>query len=152
LPGLFFFALRGLSSSMPEQNPQIAFAVEVGPQNRPIMKVRVKEQEIPLGLTAAQAGELGRALLAASAVCSSSAPPPAGTRLTNCHFPVLKGATGRSHANGLPLLIVEVMGGTQLALQFGPRSAEECATSLAAAAANGGGTDVPQRRRDGEGT
>jgi hypothetical protein len=33
---------------MPKQSPPIAFAIEVGPQNRPIMKVRVKEQEIPL--------------------------------------------------------------------------------------------------------
>jgi hypothetical protein len=119
---------------MPEESSQIAFAIEVGPQNRPIMKVRVRGQEVPLGLDACQAGELGRALLAASAVCSSAALRPEGTSIENCHFPVLKWATGRSQANGLPILIFEVAGGTQLTFQFDRRLAQECAISLARAA------------------
>ena len=53
--------------SNPEQNREIAFAVEIGPKNKPILKVKVRDHEIPLGLTAAQAGELGCALLAVSA-------------------------------------------------------------------------------------
>jgi hypothetical protein len=99
------------------------------------LKVRVKDTEFPLGLSAAQAGELGRALLAVSAVCSSTAPPPQGRRIDNCHFPVVKWATGRSQNNGLPILILEVTGGTQLAFQFDSQVAEECSKSLAAAAA-----------------
>jgi hypothetical protein len=47
-------------------------------------------------------------LLAVSAVCSSSAPPPQGTPIDNCHFPVVKWATRRSQNNGLPILILEV--------------------------------------------
>ncbi|MET0531192.1 MAG: hypothetical protein ABW003_23140 [Microvirga sp.] len=121
--------------SNPEQNREIAFAVEIGPKNKPILKVKVRDHEIPLGLTAAQAGELGCALLAVSAVCSSAAAHPEGTRIDNCHFPVMKWATGRSQSNGLPILVVEVTGGTQLALQFAPKIAEECAASLRAAAA-----------------
>jgi hypothetical protein len=120
--------------SNPEQNREIAFAVEIGPKNKPTLKVKVRDREIPLGLTAAQAGELGRALLAVSAVCSSAAPHSEGTRIDNCHFPVVKWATGRSQNDGLPILVVEVTGGTQLALQFEPKLAEECAASLRAAA------------------
>ena len=97
--------------SNPEQNREIAFAVEIGPKNKPILKVKVRDHEIPLGLTAAQAGELGCALLAVSAVCSSAAAHPKGTRIDNCHFPVMKWATGRSQSNGLPILVVEVTGG-----------------------------------------
>jgi hypothetical protein len=85
--------------------------------------------------------ELGRALLAVSAVCSSAAPHPEGTRIDNCHFPVVKWATGRSQSNGRPILVVEVTGGTQLALQFEPKIAEACAASLHAAAAH---TTVPK--------
>lgn len=120
--------------SNPEQNREIAFAVEIGPKNKPTLKVKVRDREILLGLTAAQAGELGRALLAVSAVCSSAAPHSEGTRIDNCHFPVVKWATGRSQNNGLPILVVEVTGGTQLALQFERKLAEECAASLLAAA------------------
>jgi len=96
--------------------------------------VKVKDKEIPLRLSAEQAGELGRALLAVSAVCSSAAPHPEGTRIDNCHFPVVRWATARSQANGLPILVVETTGGTQLALQFDPRVADECAASLRHAA------------------
>ena len=84
-------------SDRSQEGAQIVFAVEVGPDNRPIMKVRARDTQIPLGLSAAQAGELGRALLAASAVCSSSSPHPEGTRVDNCHFPVVKWATARSN-------------------------------------------------------
>ena len=118
----------------PGQNREIEFVVEIGPKNRPILKVKARAQEIPLGLTADQAGELGRALLAVSAVCSSAAPHPEGTRIDNCHFPVVKWATGRSQSNGRPILVVEVTGGTQLALQFEPKIAEQCAASLHAPA------------------
>lgn len=111
--------------------PSIVFAVEVGAENQPSMKVKVGEKEIPLPLSAAQAGELGRALLAASAVCSSPSPHPQGTRVDNCHFPILKFGTGRSTANGLPLLIVEVPGGIQLTLQFDAELARKCGASLA---------------------
>ena len=120
--------------SVLSEHAQITFAVEVGPENRPVMKVRVKEKEIPLGLSPAQAGELGRALLAASAICSSPAPRPQGTRIDNCHFPVVKWATGRSQANGLLILVLETVGGTQLAFQFDRSNAEACATSLRTAA------------------
>jgi hypothetical protein len=129
------------------QRPQIDFAVEVGPQHRPILKVRIKDSEIPLGLSVAQAGELGRALLAVSAVCSSPAPQPEGTRIANCHFPVVKWATGRSHANGLPILMVEIVGGIQLAFQFEPRTGEECGNSLRAAAASPSNESNPQLTR-----
>src|SRR3954469_19359891 len=118
----------------PEQNREIEFAVEIGPKNRPILKVKARAQEIPLGLTAHQAGELGRALLAVSAVCSSAAPHPEGTRIENCHFPVEKWATGNSQKNGLPIVIVEVPGGTQLALEFRPSEATKCAAGLVTAA------------------
>ncbi len=121
-----------MSAELPK--PEIAFAVEVGPHNMPTMKVRLRNKDVPIGLSAAQAGELGRALLAVSAVCSSDAPHPEGTRIDNCHFPVLKWATARSQSNGLPILIVELTGGTQLALQFEPKIAKECAVALGSAA------------------
>ena len=120
-------------SDRAQEGAQIAFAV--GPDNPSNYEGQGSRTEIPLGLSAAQAGELGRALLAASAVCSSSSAQPEGTRVENCHFPVVKWATARSNNNGLPILIVEVRGGTQLALQFDPKLAAACAESLARAAA-----------------
>ncbi|ACA17734.1 hypothetical protein M446_3332 [Methylobacterium sp. 4-46] len=115
--------------------PQVSFTVEVGPHVSPLMKVHAGGRVIPIALTAAQAGELGRALLAVSAVCSSTAPHPEGTRVDNCHFPVEAWAAGQSQSNGLPILLIQVTGGTQLALQFSPTAAEQCAASLAGAAA-----------------
>ncbi|WP_083786392.1 hypothetical protein [Methylobacterium nodulans] len=112
---------------------QVSFTVEVGFDTTPLMKVHAGGRVIPIGLTTAQSGELGRALLAVSAVCSSTAPHPEGTRIDNCHFPVERWATGRSQSSGMPILVVQVTGGTQLALQFTPETAGACAASLAEA-------------------
>ena len=119
--------------STASEPPQIQFVVEVGAQNQPMMKVKVKDKVVPMSLSSAQAGELGRALLAVSAVSSSSMMHPEGTRIQNCHFPVVKWATGQSHTNGLPILVLETVGGTQLAFQFEKHTAEECGEALTAA-------------------
>ncbi|WP_244424569.1 hypothetical protein [Methylobacterium nodulans] len=124
-----------MSLSEVQMQPQVGFTVEVGPNANPIMKVHAGGRVIPIDLTAAQSGELGRALLAVSAVCSSATPYPEGTQITSCHFPVEAWATGRSEGKDLPVLVVRVRGGTQLVLQFSPEMAKECAASLMEAAA-----------------
>ena len=114
---------------LPSQAP-IAFVVEVGPQIHPKITVKVRDKEVAFTIPPAQAGELGRALLAVSAVCSSNVPHPEGTIVDNCHLPVQKWAAGESRANGKPILVVEIPGGAQLALEFAPSTAVECGQSL----------------------
>ncbi len=115
--------------------PAITFNVEIGPNSNPLMRVRIRDKDFPLELSASQASQLGRALLAISAVCNNASPPPEGTRIENCHFPVVKWATGHSNSNGLPILLVEVPGGAELILQFDPQTAQVCGASLAGTAA-----------------
>ncbi|GJE02684.1 hypothetical protein [Methylobacterium isbiliense] len=114
---------------------ELRFTVEVGPDGDPVLKVHAGDRTIPIDLTPAQSRDLGRALLAVSTVCSSAEPPPAGTPIDNCHFPVKEWATGRSIETGRPVLVVRVLGGAELMFQFSPAGATECAASLRNAAA-----------------
>ncbi|WP_407523024.1 hypothetical protein [Methylobacterium oryzisoli] len=113
---------------------QVRFTVEVGPDGDPVVNVHAGDRTIPIGLTAGQASELGRALLAVGTVCSSPHPPPEGTPIDNCHFPVKEWATGRSVEKGLPILVVRIPGGAELMLQFSPAMAAECGAHLREAA------------------
>ena len=108
----------------------ISFAVEIGPNRRARLKVRIRDTEFPLHLPAEQAAELGLALLAASAACNVAETPAEGTVIQNCHFPVMKWGTGHSNSNGMPVLAVQVAGGAQLVLQFDSQAAQECGSSL----------------------
>lgn len=114
-----------------DDQPPIDFNVEMGPERRPCLKVRVRQNEIPLHLSADQAGQLGHALLAVSALCRSPSPPAEGTVIQNCHFPVTRWGTGYSNSNGLPALVLEIAGGSQLTFQFDPKTARDCGLSLA---------------------
>jgi hypothetical protein len=96
--------------------------------------LHILHKDIPLGISAEQGAEVGRALLAAAAACHVAQPPAEGTRIENCHFPILKWGTGYSNATGLPVLMVEIPGGTQLALQFTREAAQECGRQLAGVA------------------
>lgn len=117
-----------------QMQTQVSFTVEVGPASSPMLKVHAGGRTMPIKLTAAQSGNLGRALLAVSTVCSSTNPHPEGTQIKTCHFPVQEWATGRSESKGLPVLVVRLLGGTELVLQFSPAMAKACAASLTEAA------------------
>jgi hypothetical protein len=108
--------------------------VEIGAHAKPRLFIGSGERRVPVDLSVEQAGQLGRALLAASAVCCGASPPPEATPIENCHFPVMNWGTGCSDANGLPVLVVEVPGTAQLIFQFDRNAARECGRSLAVVA------------------
>ena len=82
-------------------------------------------------LSRAEAMRTGLALLAASVVSNSPARrPPLGTRIENCHFPVLAWTTGRSAANGEPVLLLTIPGGQVLVFQLTGPAAETCGRAL----------------------
>jgi hypothetical protein len=116
--------------------PQLRLTLEAGEDNRPILKVggSDSDSEVPLVLTAQQAGEVGRALLAASAVCSSGVKQSPGIPIRDCRLPVLKWGAGHSKDEGLPVLVLEILGGTQITFQFDRELAADCAHALLAAA------------------
>ena len=118
----------------PDDQDQIRFTVEKGPAKRINLALGILHKDSPLGISAEQGAEVGRALLAAAAACHVAQPPAEGTRIENCHFPILKWGTGYSNATGLPVLMVEIPGGTQLALQFTREAAQECGRQLAGVA------------------
>ena len=114
--------------------PQLQLSAEMGSEGMPRLFVGSGDKRVPIGLSPEQAGRLGRALLAISAVCNSVSPPSEGTPVENCHFPVLKWGTGVSDRKGLPILLVEIPGGTQLIFEFDPNVARNCGQSLATVA------------------
>jgi hypothetical protein len=81
--------------------------------------VLLRHGDVLLTLTAQEATKVGVALLAASVVChSKSRRPPPGTKIENCHFPVTTWSTGRSTANGHPVLLLTIPGGQVMVFQM----------------------------------
>ena len=113
---------------------QLKLTVEAGEGNAPILKVHGKDGEVPIALTARQAGELGRALLAASAVAHVGAIQAPGTPIQDCRLPVRKWGTGHSKLDGMPVVVLEIPGEIQLTFQFDRELAAGCAQALLATA------------------
>ena len=122
-------------ASPPDDPPKIEYVVEIAPAESLRLKVRIRDREIPLTMSPEQAGLVGRALLAASVISRAGELPPEGTVIESCHFPVLRWGTGSSTNNGLPVLLVELPGGTQLTLQFDQQTALQCGAGLVRAGA-----------------
>lgn len=102
----------------------VNFRVDAVGGQRPLIDMKV---------TPAQAAVLGRALLAASAVCASAPPKPApGSGVTDCHFPVQRWDTGVSNVNQQPVLVLTIPGGAKLVFQMPHQAAIECGTALKA--------------------
>ena len=89
-------------------------------------------------LTAPEAMRAGLGLLAASVIANSTTQkPPPGTLVENCHFPVTAWSTGRSVANGEPVLLLTIPGGQILVFQLTGVSAEAAGKALVLEAASG---------------
>jgi hypothetical protein len=114
-----------------QNQPKIRFTVEMGTARRPRLKIGGQGEEIPLELTANEAAELGRALLCASFAATVKQPPPAGTPLKGCEFPVRQWGVGLAETSGLPMLAVRIAGNADLVLIFHPKDAKTCGMSLA---------------------
>ena len=87
-----------------------------------------------LPLTPEWAATVGRALLAASAVCQGGPrKPDEGEAILDCHFPVLGWGIARSAMEGGgPILRLRIIGGMDLHFQLPALAAAECGAQLAA--------------------
>ncbi|GJE01746.1 hypothetical protein [Methylobacterium isbiliense] len=93
--------------------------------------VRFGPRDYPVRLSAAEASELGLALLATASVCADVAHPvEPGTVVENCFFPVL-GWTAGEVAPQRPALALRIAESTEIAFQFGPETARACGRDLA---------------------
>jgi S-formylglutathione hydrolase FrmB len=88
-------------------------------------------------LSATEAMRAGLALMAASVIANSKQQPPVGTPIENCHFPVTAWSTGRSVANGEPVLLLTIPGGQVVVYQLTGLSAEAAGQALVAEAKAG---------------
>ncbi len=86
-----------------ENDSKFSFNVEMGAARRPVLKVKINDSEFPLEITAMQAAQLGRALLAASFAATIKQAPPAGTPILGCELPVLNWGVSAAKPNGAPL-------------------------------------------------
>lgn len=118
------------------QNVQIGFAVRYLNDQQVNFVVAAEGREAPLvdlKIGPSEAAVLGRALLAASAVCRSLPPkPPAGSVINDCHFPVLRWETGVSNVNQSPIMRVTLPGGVQLTFEVAKEAAKEFGAALTA--------------------
>jgi hypothetical protein len=113
------------------RNPQTksvdAWQAELAADNQ----VTLRHGEEFFTLSPLEATRMGLALLAASVVCNSSARRPAvGTKIENCHFPVTAWSTGRSVANGEPVLLLTIPGGQVMVFQLTGPASEGCGRAL----------------------
>lgn len=112
------FAVRYLNDQ------QVNFVVSAEGRSSPLIDLKVGPTE---------AAVLGRALLAASAVCRSLPPKPeSGSTLSDCHFPVLQWETGTSNVTQAPIMRVTIPGGLQLTFEVTKDAAKEFGAALAA--------------------
>lgn len=118
------------------QNAKIGFAVRYLNDQQVNFVVAAEGRQAPLvdlKIGPTEAAVLGRALLAASAVCRSLPPKPAaGSTIADCHFPVLKWETGVSNVNQSPIMRVTVPGGMLLTFEVPKEMAKEFGAALAA--------------------
>lgn len=116
------------------QNVQIGFAVRYLSDQQVNFVVSAEGRDAPLidlKIGPNEAAVLGRALMAASAVCRSLPPKPqSGSTITDCHFPVLKWETGVSNVNQAPIMRVTVPGGLQLTFEVAREAAKEFGAAL----------------------
>ena len=112
------------------ETPPISYRVEVSGGALGIL-IRVGSKSIPVAITPAQAAALGRSLIAASALLGDEAHAAeiAGPIETS-DLPVSGWRTGVIRQHGLAVLIVDLLGGCQLTLQFKPGVAAACGLSL----------------------
>jgi len=114
----------------PTNNP-VDWQVEIAPGNDANDQVILKHAKEVFTLTPREATRAGVALLAASTVChSKSRRPPSGTKIENCHFPVTAWSTGRSVANGEPVLLLTIPGGQVLVFQLTDPTSEAVGRAL----------------------
>jgi hypothetical protein len=85
----------------------------------------------PITLDSETAARLGIAMLAVSVVNKGPAQrPEIGTKIEGVHFPVTAWSVGRSKANGEPVLVVTLPGGSVLMLQLTNSSSLACGQAL----------------------
>jgi hypothetical protein len=109
----------------------VGWRVELAPEGNVHDHVVLQHGKDVFTLTPHEATSAGVALLAASVVChSKSRRPRRGTKIENCHFPVKAWSTGRSVANGEPVLLLTIPGGQVLVFQLTDPTSEAVGRAL----------------------
>jgi hypothetical protein len=107
------------------------FVVRLGEGGLLGLDLKLGGKAFPLTMEAERAADVGRALLAGATVSRVSGDGEPGAVVQNCVFPVEEWWTGKSVADGAPMLVVSIAGGLQLAFRFGADGAQECGAALA---------------------
>lgn len=112
------------------ETPPVSYRVEVNEGALGIV-ISIGPKSIPVAITPAQAAALGRSLVAASALLGDAdhVAEVAGVIETS-DLPVSGWRTGVIRQHGLAVLIVDLLGGCKLTLQFKPGVAAACGLSL----------------------
>ncbi|WP_336490655.1 hypothetical protein [Methylobacterium nigriterrae] len=111
--------------------PDVAFTVEMSQTGTPQLRVRIKDRNIPIDISSAQAAALGQALLATSVLCSPDNPrPPNGARIETCHLPLVGWRVGITDDQRWPVLGLKLRGGAELTIRLMPKDAFGCGRQL----------------------
>ncbi|ACL61456.1 hypothetical protein [Methylobacterium nodulans] len=125
---------EGVTAVEPERGvparPGIGFSVTAAGPDAIDLVVRFGPRDYPVRLSAAEATDLGLALIATASVATDRDHPVApGTRVENCFFPVLRWTAGKL-APERPALALTVAENTEIAFQFSPEAAVRCGRDL----------------------
>jgi hypothetical protein len=112
----------------PRRAPPVAYTVEVA-EGELRLRIQVGPKSIPIAITPEQAGDLGLALIGACVLHAEGRVPEPGPILRS-DLPVLGWRTGVIREHGLAVLLLDLLGGPEIALQFQPALAISCGRSL----------------------
>jgi hypothetical protein len=112
----------------PRRTPPVSYAVEVA-EGALRLRIQVGTKSIPIAITPEQAGELGTALVGACVLHAEGRAPAPGPILRS-DLPVIGWRTGVIREHALAVLLLDILGGPEIALQFQPAVAISCGRSL----------------------
>lgn len=112
----------------PRRTPPVSYAVEVA-EGALRLRIQVGPKSIPIAITPEQAGELGAALIGACVLHAEGRVPEPGPILRS-DLPVIGWRTGVIREHALAILLLDILGGPEIALQFQPAVAISCGRSL----------------------
>jgi hypothetical protein len=110
------------------RSPPVAYAVEVA-EGELRLRIQVGPKSIPIAITPEQAGELGAALIGACVLHAEGRVPEPG-RILRSDWPVTGWRTGAIREHCLAILLLDILGGPEIALQLQPALAISCGRSL----------------------